>query len=91
MLEGENAKGLAIPVRIKGPWSDPSIVPDLGKAVDLNLAEERRALEEKAEREVQRAIEKELGVEVEEGQSVEDAVKEALEEEALKGLLKLFD
>jgi AsmA protein len=91
LLEGENSKGLAIPVRVRGPWADPSIVPDLEKAMDLNFAEERRQLEEQAEQEVRRAVEEELGVQLEEGQDIEDALKDALEDEALKGLKSLFD
>ena len=102
LLEGENRKGLAIPVRVRGPWSNPKITPDLEKALDLNLEaekekleqkvrEERKKLEAQAEEEVNKAIEKELGVTVDEGQSLEDAVKKKLEDEAAKGLLKLFE
>lgn len=102
LLEGENSKGLAIPVRIKGSWDNPSILPDLGKAIDLNLKEEKEKLEQKAkeelkkleedaEKEIKRTVEKELGVEIQEGQKIEDALQKTLEEEALKGLKKLFD
>lgn len=91
LLEGEKAKGLAIPVRIKGPWSDPRILPDLEKAIDLNFKEEKRELKENAREEVSKALEKELGVKVEEGQSVEDAVQRRLEEKAGRELRKLFE
>ncbi|KZY32039.1 membrane assembly protein AsmA [Roseovarius sp. HI0049] len=91
LLEGESTKGLAIPVRIRGPWDDPEIKPDLEAAIDRNFADEKKELEDKAEEEVRRAVEKELGVKVDEGESVEDALKRTLEEEAKKGLLKLFD
>ena len=91
LLEGESTKGLAIPVRIKGSWDDPEIRPDMEAAIDRNFREEKKELEEKAEEEVRRAVEKELGVELEEDESVEDALKRKLEEEATKGLLKLFD
>mgnify|MGYP000238005407 FL=1 len=102
LLEGENRKGLAIPVRVYGPWSNPKITPDLEKALDLNLKaekekleqkvrEERKKLEAQAEEELNRTIEKELGVTVDEGQSLEDAFKKKLEDEAAKGLLKLFE
>ena len=40
---------------------------------------------------MRRAVEKELGVELQEDESVEDALKKKLEEEATKGLLKLFE
>lgn len=102
LLEGENRKGLAIPVRVRGPWSNPKITPDLEKAIDLNLKaekekleqkvrEERKKLEAQAEEEVNKTIEKELGVTVDEGQSLEDALRKKLEDEAAKGLLKLFE
>ncbi|MEL6648143.1 MAG: AsmA-like C-terminal region-containing protein, partial [Pseudomonadota bacterium] len=91
LLEGENNTGLAIPVRIKGPWSNPSILPDLAKAVEMNLAAEREELEQQAEEELRRTVEKELGVELEEGQDLEDAVRDAIEDEALKGLRSLFE
>ncbi|MFD0858578.1 AsmA family protein [Roseovarius aquimarinus] len=95
LLQGENSRGLAIPVSITGPWSGPRIRPDLEKAIDLNLREERKQLEKKAreevEREIDKLVEKELGVTVEEGQSVEDALRENVKEQAVKELFKLFD
>jgi AsmA protein len=102
LLEGENRRGLAIPVRIRGPWGNPRITPDLEKAIDLNLKEEkekleqrvreeRKELEAKAEEEVNRALEKELGVTRQEGQSVEDAVKDRAEDALKDELFKLFD
>lgn len=90
LLEGENRKGLAIPVRIRGPWANPKIEPDLGKAIDLNLAEQKEKLRQKAADEVRRAVGKELGVSVEEGQSLGDAAKDKLRDEVRKGLKKLF-
>lgn len=91
LLEGETSRGVAIPVRIRGPWADPSILPDLEKAIDLNFEEEKEELRTRAEEEVRRAVEKELGVEVEEGQSVEDAVEDRLKDEVEKELRKLFE
>ncbi len=95
LLQGENRRGLAIPVRIRGPWSGPSIRPDLEKAIDLNFKEERKKLEKKAreevEREVDKFLEKELGVKVDEGRSVEDAIKDDVKKRAAKELFKLFE
>lgn len=87
-------RGLAIPVRLKGPWSDVSIRPDMKAAIDLNLQEEKKKLEEKAkakaDREVKKVLKKKLGVDVEDGQKAEDAVKKKLEDELKKGLLKVL-
>lgn len=78
--------GIVIPVRIRGPWSDPKIWPDMEKAIDLNLKEETEAVKKKAEEK----LKEELKLEPEEGQSLEDATKKKLEEEVIKGLEKLF-
>ena len=83
--------GLAIPVRIKGSWDNPRILPDLEKALELHLAGEVDKLEDQAEEELRRAVGKELGVDVEEGQKIEDVLEDALKDEALKGLRSLFD
>jgi len=95
LLEGESRKGLAIPVRIKGPWADPKIYPDIEAAIDLNFKEEKEELEKKAreevDKEINKLVEKELGVTVEEGQSVEDAIRDEAEGALKKELLKLFE
>jgi AsmA protein len=87
LLEGETSQGLAIPVRIRGPWDSPRIMPDLEKAIDMNLKEERKKAEERLEREVQDR----LNLTPEEGQSLEDAAKDKLEERAKRELRKLFE
>lgn len=91
LLEGENSRGLAIPVRIRGPWSKPKITPDLEKALDANLKEERKKLEAEAEQKLNRAVEKQLNLTPQEGQSTEDAVKQKLEDKAMRELKKLFE
>jgi AsmA protein len=91
LLEGETRKGLAIPVRIRGPWANPKITPDLEKALDLNLEEERKKLEAEAEDKFNRAVQKELDLTPQEGQSTEDALKEKLEDKAMRKLKKLFE
>ena len=61
LLGGDNVKGLAIPVRIHGPWSGPRFTPDLEKAIDLNLKEEKKKLKKKAKKEAEELLKKELG------------------------------
>ena len=92
-----DGQGLAIPVRIQGPWSRPRILPDLEKALERKLQAEQDALKARAEAEVQKVEEKvkakvveELGVDVQEGQSLEDAAKQKLENEVKKGLRGLL-
>ncbi|WP_299610227.1 AsmA family protein [uncultured Tateyamaria sp.] len=93
-LKGEDGPDLAIPVRIRGPWADPSILPDLESAIDLRLDEkleaEKEALKARAEEQVREKVAEELGV-TDQGQSLGDAAKEKLEDEVKKGLRSLFD
>lgn len=90
-LRETTGSGLAIPVRIKGPWANLRITPDVEAAINLNLAEERKQLESAAEQEMQRILEQELDVSPKEGQSVEDAVQDKVEDELKRGLLKLLE
>ncbi len=90
-LRVNNDRGLAVPVRIVGPWADPKIRPDLKAALDLNFQEEKERAEERVKQELEQKIEEELGVVREEGQSVEDAVKDKVEDKLKKELLRLFD
>ncbi len=86
-----DGRGLAVPVRVKGPWTGPAINVDLGAAIEQNFAEERKQLEEKARAKVNDALEERLGVTVEEGENLQDVLQNKLEEEAKKGLLNLLD
>jgi len=90
-LNANEGTGIAIPVRITGPWASPRIRPDLEAAIDLNLAEEKEALKDRVDDAVKRKVEEELGVTRQEGQSVEDAAKEAIENEVGNALRRLFD
>ncbi|MFY0596499.1 MAG: AsmA family protein [Cognatishimia sp.] len=85
-IKNDTDTGIAIPVRVKGAWADPKIWPDLEAVVKQNFKEETKQLEEKAKQ----AVADKLGVTTEEGQSLEDAAKQKLEDEAAKQLLKLF-
>ncbi len=84
-------RGLAVPVRISGPWANPSIKPDLKGVLDLNFQEEKDRAEEKVKQKVEKKLEEELGIVRQEGQSVEDAVKDKVEDKLKKELFKLFD
>ena len=84
-------RGLAVPVRIFGPWSNPRVQPDLKAVIDLNFREERERAEERVKQKLEEKLKQELGVVRQEGQSVEDAVKDRLEDKLKQELLKLFD
>ncbi|MCZ4366261.1 AsmA family protein [Sulfitobacter dubius] len=79
--------GLAVPVRITGPWADPQIKPDLRAAIDLNFAEEKQQAEDK----VREKIQEELNIAPDDSRSTEDIVKDELENALKRELFKLFD
>ena len=83
-LRANSGQGLAVPVIIRGPWSDVSIRPDLEAVLDARLDEEKQELERKAREKLDEKLGEELGVTPTEGQSIEDALKEKL-------LRKLFE
>ena len=97
-LAREIDNGLSVPVLITGPWSKIKFRPDLKSLLDKELEEEKAKL--KAAAKVKEAelkakatakLQEELGVVREEGQSVEDAIKDGLENKAKDALRKLFD
>ncbi len=89
-LRANSGEGLAVPVRIVGPWSDPSIMPDLTKVLEAAADAELKKLEEEAKEKVQQKLSEELNANVTEDANIEDVIKDKLEDEAKKGLLKLL-
>jgi AsmA protein len=84
-------RGLAVPIRITGPWADPSIRADLSAALDLNFSAERDRAETKVKEKLEEKLAEELGVVRQEGQSIEEAVEDRLENKLAEELFKLFD
>lgn len=90
-LKASSGKDLAFPVKVYGPWSNPKILPDLSAAIDLNFKEKKEEVKQKANDAIKKKVEQELGVSVGEGQSVEDAVKQGVEDKLKKELFKIFE
>jgi AsmA protein len=82
--------GLAVPVRIVGPWADPSIRPDLQAVIDLNFAEEKEQATQVIRDRIDEKLQEELGVTRQDDQSVEDAIKDGVEEKLKEELFKLL-
>jgi AsmA protein len=80
-------RGLAIPVRIVGPWFDPKIRPDVQAALDLNFAAEKEQVKQKLEQK----LAEELNVVPQDGQSTEEMIRDGVEGKLKKELLKLFE
>lgn len=76
-------RGLSVPVRIKGPWADPSVRPDLEAAL-------RDEAEEAAKDEARRLLQEELGTEIAPEADVEEVIKDELEKRAKDSLLRLL-
>ncbi|SDD07988.1 AsmA family protein [Ruegeria marina] len=89
-LRANAGQGLAVPVRIVGPWANPAIRPDLTQVIEKATGLEAGQLEDKAKEELRRKLGEELDTEIQPGQDVEDLIRERLEQEATKGLLKLL-
>ncbi|WP_425043460.1 AsmA family protein [Primorskyibacter sp. S87] len=86
-LRANAGKGLSVPVRIRGPWSDLSYEPDLQQLLETELELD---VEAEAKAQIRRKLEEELDRPLEEGEDIGDAIKDRLEEEAKKGFLKLL-
>lgn len=89
-LRANSGEGIAVPVRIVGPWSDPSIRPDLTKVIEAAAEGKLKDLENDAKTKVLEKVGSELDSTITETDQIEDVLKDKLEEEAKKGLLKLF-
>ncbi|MEX0318637.1 MAG: AsmA family protein [Ruegeria sp.] len=89
-LRANSGQGLEVPVRIVGPWADPSIRPDLSKALKAAAGVKKEEVEQQAKEKLRRKLSEELDTTVTEDQDVEELIKDKLENEAKKGLLKLF-
>ncbi|MEX0368104.1 MAG: AsmA family protein [Ruegeria sp.] len=89
-LRANSGQGLEVPVRIVGPWADPSIRPDLSKALEAAAGVKKEEVEKQAKDKLRRKLSEELDTTVTEDQDVEELIKDKLENEAKKGLLKLF-
>jgi AsmA protein len=97
LAKSDGSGGVKVPLLIKGTWGDPKFKLDLEAlakeklgldeaALKAKLAAERRQAEDQAKAKAAEA----LGVAPVQGESLEDAAKRKLQEEALKGLGKLF-
>lgn len=89
-LRANAGQGLAVPVRIRGPWADPAIQPDLSAVIEAGAGVKLDEVEVEAKEQLRRKLGEELDTEITEGQDVEEVIRDRLEDEARKGLLKLL-
>ncbi|PJE32202.1 putative assembly protein [Pseudooceanicola marinus] len=89
-LKDDEGRGIAIPVRIRGPWASPQILPDLERAIQLNSDLDAEQIEETAKDRVRAEVEGALGVTREEGESDEELLRRGLENKLQDELRNLF-
>ncbi|MCR9126605.1 MAG: AsmA family protein [Rhodobacteraceae bacterium] len=89
-LRARSGQGVAIPVRIAGPWSAPRFYPDLSEALKLNADGKVEEIREEVREKVEQKLLDELDTTRTDGKSLEDTVKDALEQKARDGLLRLL-
>lgn len=89
-LKDDEGRGIAIPVRIRGPWASPQILPDLERAIQLNADLDTQQIEDNAKERVRAEVEDALGVTREEGESDEDLLRRGLENKLEDELRNLF-
>ncbi|MGB3317330.1 MAG: AsmA family protein [Albidovulum sp.] len=97
LAKDDGSGGISVPLQITGPWHDPEFKLDLAALAKQKLGVDEEALKAKLEKQRKKAAKKakkkaakELGVDPESDESLEDAAKRKLQDEALKGLGKLF-
>ncbi|WP_176473824.1 AsmA family protein [Actibacterium ureilyticum] len=99
-FSGADDEGVKVPLLITGTWASPKFKLDLKALAEQELELERRKQEledrakaetEKAKARAEKQVGKKLGVKAEDGESLEDAAKRQLRDEAKKSLRKLFD
>ena len=88
---------IKVPVLISGTWANPKFKPDLENLFDAELEEQKKKLEAQAQaaidaekKKLEDKVKDNLGLQPDGEGSVEDQLKEKLEDELIKGLGNLF-
>ena len=88
---------IKVPVLISGTWANPKFRPDLENLFDAELEEQKKKLEAQAQaaidaekKKLEDKVKDNLGLQPDGEGSVEDQLKEKLEDELIKGLGNLF-
>lgn len=104
LMTGSDGTALRVPIRVSGPWADPSIRPDLEYLAQQELAEERARLEAEAQARLDAEVERLeneararaaelLGTELDQDSTLNDAgdaLEQRLRDEAEQQLLRLL-
>ncbi|SHJ31280.1 AsmA protein [Shimia gijangensis] len=89
-IRSSDDQGLAIPVLVKGSWDDPSIRPQLDKALGVDLEAEKEKLKDEADAALKDKLNEELNLAPDDERSTEEAIQDKLEDEVKDKLLDLL-
>ncbi len=89
-LSRDGGTAFTIPVKVSGPWADPSIRPDLEGALKPRLEEVETQVKEEVQEKLREKISEELDTVIEPEQDLNEVLKNRIEQEAKDQLLKLL-
>ncbi|MBT8154948.1 AsmA family protein [Epibacterium ulvae] len=89
-LSRDGGSAFTIPVKVTGPWADPSIRPDLEGALKPRLEEVETQVKEEVQEKLREKISEELDTVIEPEQDLNEVLKNRIEQEAKDQLLKLL-
>lgn len=90
-LRPRGGQGLALPIRIKGPWADPKIRPEIDDILKAKADVKIEAVREEAKEQVRQKLSEELDTQITDEETLKDAVKSRLKDKARGGLLNLLE
>lgn len=90
-LRPRGGAGLALPIRIRGPWSDLSIRPELDGILKEKADAKIEAVRAETEERLKQKLSEELETQITDEKTLKDAAKQRIEEKARGGLLRLLE
>jgi len=90
-LRPRGGQGLSLPIRIRGPWADPSISPEIENLFKDQIDSKLESVRAEAKSQVQHKLSEELETHVADENELKDAAKSRLKDKARGGLLKLLE
>ncbi|MBE1284222.1 MAG: AsmA family protein [Rhodobacteraceae bacterium] len=85
-----NGQALRIPVKVTGPWVDPSIRPDLSQILEAEIELKKDEVEAQAKEFAREKLEAEFDTQIDPEADLEEVLKDELEKKAKDSLFKLL-
>ena len=90
-LRPRGGQGLALPIRIKGPWANPKIRPEIDEIFKAKADAKIEAVRAEAKEQVRQKLSEELETPISDEDTLKDAVKSRLKDKARDRLLNFLD